>query len=235
MWLIIDTGIASAEKNMQLDAELLESLSCTSEKAILHLYDWQQPSATYGYFTNPLNFLSEKGIAETGLQLARRSTGGGIVFHFSDFAFSMLVPARHPAYSLNTLNNYAFVNKIIIDVIKYFTGAKPFLLPSEPASNNKHTANFCMAKPTKYDVIIDGRKVGGGAQRRTKNGFLHQGTISLAMPSHSFLKQVLLPNTGVFEAMRANTGVLLEGELNLQQISAARQGVREIFIRLLGL
>jgi lipoate-protein ligase A len=49
-----------------------------------------------------------------------------------------------------------------------------------------------MAKPTKYDVMWEGKKVGGGAQRRTKYGFLHQGTISLGRPDEEFLSGILL-------------------------------------------
>ena len=52
---------------------------------------------------------------------------------------------------------------------------------------------FCMAKPTIYDVVYQGRKIAGAAQRRRKNGYLHQGTISLAFPQMGLLNEVLFP------------------------------------------
>ena len=60
--------------------------------------------------------------------------------------------------------------------------------------------NFCMAKPTRYDVVYKGRKIAGAAQRRQKQGYLHQGTISLAAP-HFELMRSLLHSHEVVDAM----------------------------------
>ena len=52
-----------------------------------------------------------------------------------------------------------------------------------------------MAKPTQYDIVYKGKKIAGAAQRKKTQGYLHQGTISLAAPQidllqeSSFLKQ----------------------------------------------
>jgi lipoate-protein ligase A len=35
----------------------------------------------------------------------------------------------------------------------------------------------CFANPVRADVMIDGRKIAGAAQRRTRGGLLHQGSI----------------------------------------------------------
>ena len=39
-----------------------------------------------------------------------------------------------------------------------------------------------MAKPTPFDLVIEGKKVGGAAQRRTRKGLLHQGSLSVCPP-----------------------------------------------------
>src|SRR5690242_16384610 len=102
-WQILDTGVAPAEKNMAFDAELLENLG---GQPILHFYEWERPSISYGYFIQPSKFLNLNNIKKQGIDLARRPTGGGIVFHLWDMAFSVLVPASSPHFSLNTLENY---------------------------------------------------------------------------------------------------------------------------------
>ncbi|MFQ5729989.1 MAG: hypothetical protein ACE5GN_06480, partial [Waddliaceae bacterium] len=180
-WQILDTGFASAQKNMALDYELLRGLSST-QQPILHLYEWDEDAATYGHFLDPYNFLNKDGVEKHNLQLARRPTGGGVVFHMTDFAYSILVPASHPGYTVNTLENYGFIHRIITKVVQRFLASKnsPELLPEEPQNVDDHSCHFCMARPTKYDVMWEGRKVGGGAQRRTRHGYLHQGTISIA-------------------------------------------------------
>jgi lipoate-protein ligase A len=40
--------------------------------------------------------------------------------------------------------------------------------------------SHCFANPVRADVIVNGRKVAGAAQRRTRAGLLHQGSIQLA-------------------------------------------------------
>ncbi len=50
----------------------------------------------------------------------------------------------------------------------------------------------CFASPTLYDVIgPDGRKLCGGAQRRTRRGLLHQGSIQNMLPPRDFANGLL--------------------------------------------
>jgi lipoate---protein ligase len=202
MWKLLDTGKKNSQENMDLDAKLLEELS---DAPILHLYDWEGPSATHGYFVKPGDFLDLEGCSEEGLTLGRRPTGGGIVFHVSDLAFSVLVPRGHEGYSDNTLENYAFVNRRVLRAVERLLSEHPDLLPEDPVPLDKSCANFCMAKPTIYDVMMGSRKVAGAAQRRRRHGYLHQGSISIAMPERSFLEKVLLPGSRVLEAMESNS------------------------------
>lgn len=227
---ILDTGLASPEKNMQIDSDLLEKLTPDGQP-ILHLYDWADKSATYGYFTNPFQHLTEEGVKMHGIKLAKRPTGGGIIFHTTDYAFSILIPSRHKHFSLNTLENYAFVNSLVIKAISHFLGTIPELLPNEPNPLDNHCKHFCMAKPTKYDVILQGKKVGGGAQRRTKNGFLHQGSIALTSPD--FLSDILQPGTAVKEAMESNSFFLLGPNASQFEIEKARLNLKKLLSELL--
>jgi lipoate-protein ligase A len=224
MWKILDTGKQSAEENMRLDGELLEKADLFP-RPILHLYDWSGDSATHGYFTDPCEFLNVENAKKLGLSLARRPTGGGIVFHIWDMAFSVLVPSHCPEFSTHTLQNYAFINHAVLAAIKEFLDPSPSLsLTSDDFSPlDSDCMHFCMAKPTQYDVMWEGRKLAGAAQRKTKKGFLHQGTIALVIPPHDYLEQVLLAGTRVKEAMLAHTYPLLGKSASQSQMSAAKQ------------
>lgn len=224
---IILSGSAGASTNMAIDARLLESLA-EDKRCILRLYDWDCHSATYGYFLDPYQYLKR----DAGIHLARRPTGGGILFHHTDLTFSICIPQGHPGYSTNTLENYAFINGAILDTVQKFLGerGKPALLPFESEPSNASCLHFCMAQPTKYDVIVDERKVGGGAQRRTRHGFLHQGTIAIALPSEKFLKQVLLPDTGIAEAMLRNSYSFLGNHYTEKELFDARKTMREFLM-----
>ena len=110
---------------------------------------------------------------------------------------------------------------------------KPSLLPHEPEPLDESSKHFCYAKPTKYDVMLGGRKIAGAAQRRTKAGLLHQGSIGIALPKKEILQDVLLPDTEVVKSMQENTYPILgegwtKSELNdvRQQL---KQALKEIF------
>jgi lipoate---protein ligase len=226
-WQVIDTGCQSAEENMRLDAELLEGADAFSHP-ILHFYEWTGDSATYGCFTDPAELLNLDKVRQLSLQLARRPTGGGIVFHVWDMAFSVLIPAICCEYSLNTLQNYAFVNNAVLAAVKEFLDQRAplALIPEDFISWDPDCFHFCMAKPTKYDVVWEGRKIAGAAQRKTRKGFLHQGTIALVPPNIDDLDQILLPGTRVRDAMLAHTCPLLEKSSQKSEINAAKQRLR---------
>lgn len=209
-WRLLNTGIASAELNMALDYDLLMRLSSTSNY-VLHFYEWEGNCATYGYFIDPSVYIDLQAAKNHGLNLAKRPTGGGITFHLCDLAFSVLISSKHPSFSINTMDNYAFVNRAIAEAVGKFLGsqAMPHLLAQETAPLDHASKNFCMAKPTRYDVMLNGRKVGGGAQRRTKHGYLHQATICLAETSEDYLKNILKPGLQVIADMRRNSYSLL--------------------------
>ena len=228
-WKILDTGRSSAKENMDLDDKLLHHIE-EFEEPILHLYKWNDSSGTYGYFSQPEKLLNLEALTHYKIELARRPTGGGILFHLTDFAFSILVPASHSAYSLNTLENYAFVNNLVLQTLMSLKllhqEPQPHLLLKEASPSIQEAQHFCMAKPTIYDIIHEGKKIGGGAQRRTKKGFLHQGTISITTPDEEFLNRVLV-NPEVLTAMKVNSGLLLKDKANTTDLEDVREVIRK--------
>jgi lipoate-protein ligase A len=224
---LVTTEAAPPQEIMDKDALLLKNLH-KSSKAILHHYEWQGDAATHGCFVNPYDYLDRDAVKETGLSLGKRPTGGGIIFHIADLAFSFLLPVSHPAYSTNTLESYAFVNNIVIDAITSVTGEKTLsLLPVDPQALDTACQHFCLAKPTKYDVIVNGRKLGGAAQRRTRNGFLHQGSITLGMLSQSYLKKILKKETRVQEAMNGHSQGLLSADWTEAELQTLRKSLKD--------
>lgn len=215
-WNVLDTGMQSAESNMQLDAQLLQNLD-QHTLPILHFYDWERDSATYGHFIAPKDYLNLDAVQKKDLHLAKRPTGGGIVFHLWDLAFSVLIPAKHPYFSESTLDNYAFVNNAVLAAVSEFLSGRPELIPCNAEAFDSSCTRFCMAQPTKYDVVLQGKKIAGAAQRKTKKGFLHQGTIALKMPSEQYLREVLKEETKVLEAIQAHTFPLLQEDDDLTE------------------
>ncbi len=228
-WCIVDSGKAPAQQLMDRDSEFLFSLE-KDPKPILHLYDWEGDSATYGYFVDPKDFLDLQAAKKRGLHLGRRPTGGGIIFHIWDFAFSVLVPASHPRFSQNTLENYGFVNERVLKAAQSLIPGQAAMeiIPEDLPSWEEKSRFFCMAKPTKYDVVLQGKKIAGAAQRKTKYGYVHQGSVSLCMPDREYLETVLLPGSQVIESMFSCTFPLLGKEATRQDLLDGRRKLKEL-------
>ncbi|MBX9743789.1 MAG: lipoate--protein ligase family protein [Chlamydiales bacterium] len=224
---ILDTKIGSALSNMTFDRQLLEQLDPFGEP-ILHLYGWEGLSATYGHFIEPHQWFDLQKVEETGVSLARRPTGGGIVFHIWDLAFSFLMPSNHSAFSSNTLENYRFVNEVVLDVVKekFSLADSVELIAANAPSSTSECTHFCMARPTQYDVIYQGMKIAGAAQRRKKEGYLHQGTISLAAPDQELLYGLLPAHPEVVQAMSLYTFSPLGKNPSFDALSEVRQDVQ---------
>jgi len=179
-WIRLDTEPQGAAANMLFDKQLLESLQDDSP-CILHFYEWEKSSITYGYFIQPDNILDMNELQKLDIDCARRPTGGGIVFHLWDIAFSVLLPEKWARKT--ALENYALINQAVLQAISsIFSFHDPILTEYSFSLPNQEHAQFCMAAPTKYDVILNGKKMAGAAQRRCKQGLLHQGTIALSLP-----------------------------------------------------
>ncbi|CDR32862.1 lipoyl protein ligase domain-containing protein [Criblamydia sequanensis] len=180
-WLAYDRGLNLAAQNMAFDSEMLEKVSET-KKPSLHFYEFSEKSATYGYFIKPFELLSEQTLNELNVDIAKRPTGGGFLLHGQDFTFSIAIPETHGFYSQNPLESYNKINGLVLDSLKKITKKSALELFAKEDEALKFFKNFCMAKPTKFDLFFDGRKIGGAAERRVKFGMLHQATINILPP-----------------------------------------------------
>lgn len=229
-WKIIDSGKKSAQELMMLDAALLRDLREESQP-ILHLYEWDRDSLTYGYFIDPFLYLNREVLDQKGINSARRPTGGGIIFHWTDFAFSILIPASCSYFSLNTLDNYRLVNRWVAQSVHPLAKSKTFeFFTEEFKSTHTYYEKFCMAKPTIYDLMIGGRKVGGAAQRRTKDGYLHQGSIHLTMPSISLMRDILKTDWGVISAIESISFPLIGEFVSSKDLEIAKNKIKYLFL-----
>ena len=219
---IIESKAMTPEAIMAFDTALLEE--CDPEgKPLLHFYEWSVPSLTYGYFTDPAKHLNLEALKQHLISPARRPTGGGIIFHLCDFAFSIVIPANHPRFSLNTLKNYEWINTFTAEAIAQFSNhaLHPKLFSPQPSYQSNCTS-FCMANPTQFDLILKGKKVGGSAQRKTKRGLLHQGSISLQFPSKTLLLDVLKKGPAIVNAMEENSYCLLPDSATTEEFLNAK-------------
>ncbi|WP_213318489.1 lipoyl protein ligase domain-containing protein [Chlamydiifrater volucris] len=225
---IFDSGSSSSKENMSIDARLLHSLEGT--KILLHLYSWKHLlPVTCGYFVNPEDVFISKAFSL--IDLAKRPTGGGVVFHDADFAFSLLVSASHPLFSENVLDNYRVVNTLVVKSIQRAFGLSGDL-SMQGSGESRKNMNFCMAKISRYDVIFQGQKIGGAAQRTTSRGFLHQGTVFLSGRCREFYQALLKEDVldFIWGRVQESSFYFLGNDKQGSLLEEARRSLRDAFI-----
>jgi lipoyl(octanoyl) transferase len=181
-----------AAMNMAIDEALLESASAPS----IRFYRWESPALSFGYFgrfADVAEYASER-------DLVRRWTGGGGVFHGDDLTYSLIVPAGDAAFTKSSTSIYENVHCALRDAL-IANGESSELAAAATVSDRRQSrkgdlqiapavekrrsldpgvsasSDNCFANPVRADVMSNGRKIAGAAQRRTRNGLLHQGSI----------------------------------------------------------
>ncbi len=149
---VLETGYNSAPWNMAIDEALLEGLGDTPT---LRLYGWRPAAVSIGYFQSLEREVNVTTCNKYGIDVVRRITGGGAVFHDSELTYSFLTKS----YDKNIMESY----KVICDAVIIGLGRLGFSAKFSPIN----------------DITINGKKVSGNAQTRKKNVLLQHGTILL--------------------------------------------------------
>lgn len=157
--------------NMAIDEVLLRQL----QQPWLRCYRWSEPSISIGFSQSLTKIPEEK----RHWPMVRRWTGGGVVVHDGDWTYTLGVPAHIPFSDERAGEVYRWIHEKMVLALAELKIEGANLQP-------EHTSDgmgVCFIEPAKFDVVWQGRKVAGAAQRRTKLGLLHQGTIQdMPMP-----------------------------------------------------
>jgi lipoyl(octanoyl) transferase len=166
-WLLFKSGPGSPEMNMALDEALLE-IGPSLVAPVLRFYSWNPPAATFGYFQK----FAEVVFWTSLRPLIRRPTGGGLVPHDADWTYSLIVPPHHGWYRISAIESYRRLHQWISSAFQRLDVATELAPTQVEASPGR-----CFAGAEKFDLLWNGKKLAGAAQRRTRNGLLVQGSI----------------------------------------------------------
>jgi lipoyl(octanoyl) transferase len=185
--------------NMAIDEVLLS----TAQSAILRFYRWNTPSVSFGYF---VKFADAYEIAGNRT-VVRRWTGGGIVPHGDDLTYSIMIGSKDDAFTLPSKVIYQRVHSTLSDAL-HEIGIVTVLTDGEAP----RISDACFSNPVAADVIESGRKIAGAAQRKTRSGLLHQGSIQRGNLDERFRNTFARLLGKRIVAGRIGTGVLHAAE-----------------------
>lgn len=165
-WLLLSQGKMGAAYNMAADEALLQSAP-TPGRPVLRFYGWLEGAATFGY-SQKYGEIEKLTLLRP---LVRRPTGGGLVPHDTDWTYSLIFPPDHSWYFLKATESYRRAHALIRDAFGRLNVATT-LAPGQIKGSGQ-----CFIGAEKNDVLWQGRKIAGAAQRRTHNGLLVQGSV----------------------------------------------------------
>lgn len=162
--LIYDLEPHPAALNMAMDEILLQSL----EHPVLRIYRWLKPSVSFGYFER----YDAVKIEYPDRDPVRRWTGGGVVLHGDDLTYSLLVPKGAPFFKFKTAESYQAIHERIAEAMN-----RVGVSVDMAGAPHQKVSQACFENPALHDILSQGHKIAGAAQRRTRFGLLHQGSI----------------------------------------------------------
>lgn len=181
IWRLIDTGSLDGHSNMAIDEALLRSFDPALSLPILRLYGWLRPSLSLGRFQKADEVLDLERCLNVGVPVVRRITGGGVIYHADELTYSIVCsPGQIPPAS-SIKDSFRVLTGFLIDFYRGLGLDAEYALNAAPVGVRLgERTDFCFAGRESFDILIEGCKIGGNAQRRQKNVIFQHGSIPLS-------------------------------------------------------
>ena len=142
---------------MALDEAICESVRSKKSNPTVRIYTWKPSAISIGYFQGYHIEVNEEECVRGGVDIVRRRTGGGAVYHdtLGEITYSVIAPQSY--FSKNIRDSYEEICNVLIDALSEI-GIKAVFSPIN-------------------DIIVNGRKISGNAQTRRDGILLQHGTL----------------------------------------------------------
>lgn len=166
MRLLLDPHLTAAE-NMARDEALLAEGVPT-----VRLYGWRPAAVSLGRAQTEADVDLDAARA-WGLDVVRRATGGGAILHNeTEVTYAVILPLDHPGLPRDITGSFAFLSDGVVRALRMLG------LPAEIESVPDNTReSLCYVRKQGTNVMVRGRKISGGAQRRNGQAVLQHGTV----------------------------------------------------------
>jgi lipoyl(octanoyl) transferase len=169
----------SATWNMAVDALLVRM---GKSPLTLRCYSWSPATLSLGHIQKWTPQLRER-CEKCGVHAVRRETGGRAVLHDQELTYSITIPVESPYYTKSLPQAYDRINRALTLGVRH--------LGIEAYQESRHLnlqeayrqemGSLCFAATAKSEVLWDGRKLIGSAQRQLREGLLQHGSLIFTM------------------------------------------------------
>jgi lipoate-protein ligase A len=216
--------------NMAVDEAILEGVA-SGAPATLRIYGWEEPTVSLGYFQRVHPEIDPGGRFH-GLATVRRLSGGGAILHHHEITYSCCLPAGHPlAEAPGQL--YEEMHAAIAEALADFG----VLARPRGESHRDDKTFLCFSRGDRRDLVCDGHKVVGSAQRRRRGAVLQHGSILLKASAHApefpgvwDLTGMTFNEAALKNVVRRNCAQILGGAATESGLSDSEQALAEALV-----
>ena len=164
-WRLLELDTRNAYMNMAIDEAALTANVAQQVPNTLRLYRWNPSAVSIGKFQTPENEVQLVNCRKLGVNVVRRITGGGTVYHDAqdEVTYSLIVKTQDLGVT-DVADAYAKVYAGIKDALRILGVTADF---------NEGDAKNCP------NLTVKGRKISGSAQARKSATILQHGTLLL--------------------------------------------------------
>lgn len=164
----IDTGFKDAYENMAIDEAILHYCKIPT----LRVYGWKPAAISIGYNQDIENGINVDYCKKNNISIVRRLTGGKAVFHDNEITYSFILPENNNLIPFEVNESYRIIaNALVIALKKIGINAEMKKTPE------KIVTPICFNSLNWYEILVNGRKISGSAQRRFDGKVLQHGPI----------------------------------------------------------
>ncbi|MFH1866274.1 MAG: lipoate--protein ligase family protein [Candidatus Eisenbacteria bacterium] len=176
-WRFLNSGRADGATNMAVDEAILAGVRDGSSPPTLRVYAWEPPTVSIGHSQKASTELDLQACARKGFGVVRRPTGGRAVLHAGELTYSVVGPSGVPPLGGSIAESYrAIAAGLMLGLTAL--GIHAELAPASTASRSRgEVAPPCFVSAGRFEVVVEGRKLIGSAQRRVGAAVLQHGSL----------------------------------------------------------
>ncbi|GLI37643.1 lipoate--protein ligase [Geobacter hydrogenophilus] len=215
-WRLVDTGPLAGPANMAVDEALLLHFDPAASLPVLRLYGWEPPAFSVGRFQRAEEALHLERCTAAGIPVVRRITGGGVIYHAAELTYAVVCATRHISDARGVKESFRALTGFLLRFYGDLGIDASWAVDSRSRDGRLGVRTpLCFAGQEEYDIVADGRKIGGNAQRRLKDVIFQHGSVPLRCALAEALPFFRQPPPG-----------LLEGATSLAQLGVAADPAR---------
>lgn len=198
----VHSGYSTGAENMRFDEERVKLVANGEALPMLRVYGWKPWAVSLGANQRESD-IDPIEREKKGFDLVRRATGGRAVLHADELTYSIVTPIGK--YSVQEW--YRLSHERLLASLRTIAPSLDFE-KSQPNFRELYKAMpqqtvACFASSARYELIHDGRKVVGSAQRVFGNVLLQHGSILLGTGGEQLADISKLNGTHSVEDIRA--------------------------------